>query len=202
MERRTTEPTADFVGYEYTCVKVDAANRSMVADAYRNFGWMTVDGARRGMLEFKRDRNLLNRVELTRLQRQFDAHMRELERLERTPARRSSIVGWSVGLAGCVFLGGATFAYLAGLMALMVVLAVPGFLCWFGAHPLAKRVRRTAEERNVTAIDHLCDMNYDVCRRANALLPRVGRPVRTAVTEADAGLGDGDGDGPGDGRGL
>ncbi|RSX57227.1 hypothetical protein [Bifidobacterium samirii] len=174
MERQTAGPTPDFVGYEYTSVKVGDALRSMVADAYHNFGWTPTDGSRRGVLEFRRDRNLLNRAELTRLQRQFDAHLRELETLNRAPARKSSIVGWSVGLAGCVFLGGATFAYLGGLMMLMVILAVPGFLCWFGAHPIAKWVRRIVAERSEPAIDHLYDVNYDVCRRANSLLLRDG----------------------------
>ena len=189
MERQTMGPASDFVGYEYASVKVGAAHRSMVADAYRNFGWTPAGEPQRGMLEFKRDRGLLNRTELTRLQRQFDAHLRDLERLEKAPARKASIVGWSVGLAGCVFLGGATFAYLGGLMMLMAILAVPGFLCWLGSYPLATWTRRMVTERNRAAIDHLHDMNYAVCRRANALLPRVGNVVsvgRIGIVE-DAG---------------
>lgn len=163
----------DFVGYEYTSVRVGAAHESMVVDGYRNFGWMP-DGSRNGMLRFKRDRSLLNKTELTRLQRQFDSHLRELDSLEKVPGHKSSLIGWCVGLLGCVFLGGATFSYLGGFMVLMVVLAVPGFLCWLGAAPIANKIRRIVEVRNEPAIDHLYDMNYDVCRRANALLMRGG----------------------------
>lgn len=172
MEQQMAGITPDFVGYEYTSVRADGAHESMVIDAYRNFGWLP-DGSRRGgELHFKRDRNLLNRTELTRLQRQFDSHMRELETLGKAPARKSSIIGWCVGLIGCVFLGGATFSYLGGLMGLMVALAIPGFLCWLGVGPLAKRIRKIMTERNEPAIDHLHDVNYDVCRRANSLLMR------------------------------
>lgn len=163
----------DFVGYEYTSVRVSAARESMVVDSYRNFGWLP-DGSRNGMLRFKRDRSLLNKTELTRLQRQFDSHLRELDSLEKVPGHKSSLIGWCVGLLGCVFLGGATFSYLGGFMVLMVVLAVPGFLCWLGAAPIANKIRRIVEVRNEPAIDHLYDMNYDVCRRANSLLMRGG----------------------------
>lgn len=65
-----------------------------------------------------------------------------------------------------------TFSYLGGLMALMVALAIPGFLCWLGAGPLAKRICKIMTERNEPAIDHLHGVNFDVCRRANSMLMR------------------------------
>ncbi|MCH9276794.1 hypothetical protein JS533_011000 [Bifidobacterium amazonense] len=194
MESRYEGNATDFVGYEYTIAHVGTAYESMVADGYRNFGWVP-DGPERsghGELRFKRDRSLPNRAGLTRLQRQFDSHIRELERLENAPARTSSIVGLSAGLIGCVFLGGATFSYLGGLMALMVVLAIPGFLCWLGAWPAAKRARSIVTARNEPAIDHLHDMNYDVCRHANSLLMR--GDVRTNDVSADESQASGAGE--------
>ncbi|MBW3088219.1 response regulator transcription factor [Bifidobacterium sp. 82T24] len=167
--RQSTGAAPDFVGYEYTSVRVGGAHESMVVDAYRNFGWLPDGFGRGGMLNFKRDRNLLNRTKLIRLQRQFDAHMRELETLEQAPVRKSSIVGLCVGLVGCVFLGGATFAYLNGLMVLMVAPAVPGFLCWLGAGLLAKRMRRITVERNGPAIEL-----DELVLRVEALLRRAG----------------------------
>lgn len=159
----------DFIGYEYTSVRASVTHESMVVDGYRNFGWQ-LDGVRRGVLTFKRDRNLLNKTELTRLQRQFDAHLRELDMLEHDPAHRSSFIACAIGLIGCALLGGATFAYLDGLVTLMIVLAVPGFLCWIVAYPIRRRLRHWFQMRSEPAIEHLLDVNYDVCRRASALL--------------------------------
>lgn len=194
MEQQLTGITPDFVGYEYTSVRVSAAHESMVVDGYRNFGWLP-DGSRNGMLRFKRDRSLLNKTELTRLQRQFDSHLRELDSLEKAPGYKSSLIGWCVGLLGCVFLGGATFSYLGGFMVLMVVLAVPGFLCWLGAAPIANKIRRVVEVCNEPTIDHLYDMNYDVCRRANSLLMRGGAQMgdaRASGAQPDESQSDGE----------
>ncbi|PST46014.1 hypothetical protein CPA40_08020 [Bifidobacterium callitrichos] len=168
-ERR---PRGDgFIGYEYTSRAVDERHESMVADAYRNFGWIP-DGSRNGRLNFKRDRTLTNRTELVRLQRQFDSHMRELESLEQAPRRKATMVGLTMGFAGCVLLGGATFAYLGGLLVLMIALAIPGFACWIGAYPLSLVTQRNETERNEPVIDHLYDVSIEVCRKANALLNR------------------------------
>ena len=68
-----------FTRYEYKKIIVDKEQAAMYVDCYKNFGWFT-DGAQTGerghaqiAIQMKRDRKLVNRMELTRLQRHFEA---------------------------------------------------------------------------------------------------------------------------------
>lgn len=72
MERKKENP---FVGYEYKEVAVPGEQASMYLDCYENFGWepdgsmAPVRGPGPVRLRLKRDRKIMNKMELTRLQR-------------------------------------------------------------------------------------------------------------------------------------
>lgn len=120
-----------FVGFEYLEVSAKRSMESMYVDGYRNFGWKFEGasaqeaGSGAVRLKFKRDRRIPSKAELTRLQRQFEACALEIEALERSKTTAAAIAAFTIGLAGSAFLGGAVFAYLNGLLPLMVILAVP-----------------------------------------------------------------------------
>ena len=136
-------PEHGFVGFEYLEVSAKRSMESMYVDGYRNFGWefegasAQEAGSGAVRLKFKRDRRIPSKAELTRLQRQFEACALEIEALERSKTTAAAIAAFTIGLAGSAFLGGAVFAYLNGLLPLMVILAVPGFLGW-----IASAIRR------------------------------------------------------------
>lgn len=80
-------------------------------DGYENFGW-EVDGNIREradagcnlhfqnkvVLHLKRNRKIVNRMELTRLQRNFDACVNEIEALEKEKHLRRPYMPWRSGL--------------------------------------------------------------------------------------------------------
>lgn len=81
---------ADFIGYEYKDITVNQEQESLFVDGYTNFGW-DLDSIAKPIkplaslkIKFKRDRKIRNKAELTRLQRQFDACVDEMEQLERS----------------------------------------------------------------------------------------------------------------------
>lgn len=80
----------------------------------------------------RRDRKIVNKMELTRLQRHFGACLRELDQLEESRTARARICAVMTGILGTAFLAGSTFAvtHQPPMVALMVVLAVPGFAGW------------------------------------------------------------------------
>lgn len=131
-----SEEKNGFIGYEYHNVSVERNMELIYTDGYENFGWTREDatasliGISTVSIKFKRDRKIRNKAELTRLQRQFDACVSEIVTLEKSKKSRASITALTIGFLGCAFLGCATFAYLAGLLPLMIILAIPGFLCW------------------------------------------------------------------------
>ena len=92
-----------------------------------------------------------------------------------------NIVGVStaicIGGYGAVFwmwitalLGGAMFAYLQGLLPLMVLLAVPGFLGWVLPYFCYQRLRRRREQQIAPLIEQKSDEIYTVCEQGCRLL--------------------------------
>lgn len=161
---------AQFTGYEYKELSAAGEQAAFYLDCYESFGWqpdgrLGENGAK-GKLLLKRERKLVNKMELTRLQRHFEACIDEIRALERS--RTSAATMWAilVGLIGTAFLAGATFAvtHEPPLYVLCAILAVPGFAGWTMPYFLyqklaAKRSKVVAElvERKYDEIDEICE---------------------------------------------
>lgn len=170
MERKNA-----FVGFEYMEVPAKRSLESLYVDSYPNFGW-EYDGTaaagddRRITLKFKRDRKIRNKAELSRLQRQFEACVHEIEMLEQSETKTASIAAFTIGVVGTVLLGGATFAYLGELLPLMVVLAVPGFLGWILPYFCYQKLKRKKVDQVTPIIEKKQDEIYTVCEQGCRLL--------------------------------
>ncbi|OZG60199.1 hypothetical protein BLEM_1888 [Bifidobacterium lemurum] len=170
-----TAETTDFIGYEYRTMQVPADLEGLVIDSYRSFGWMLDAASPRqtignSELRFKRDRQIRNKAELSRLQRQFDSSIQRVNALHASPRTKASIVSFTLGILGCVFLGGSMFSYLGGLMALMIILAVPGFILWIAAYPAYRAVLASAQQKAAPQIEAVYDSIYELTKRASGLL--------------------------------
>ncbi|WP_019913798.1 hypothetical protein [Paenibacillus sp. HW567] len=173
-----TKNEANFIGYEYKDVTVKRTMEAVYADGYRNFGW-SLEGTSPPIqsvgsitMKFKRDRKIRNKTELTRLQRQFDACVSEIDMLERSKGLLSSAVAYLIGVAGTAFMAGSVFAYLDDRLALSIILAVPGFAGWVLPYFTYCSIRRKKTSRVSPLIDQKYDEIYEVCEKANGLLTR------------------------------
>ena len=168
--------TMDFVAYEYKDLTVGREMEPVYTDAYRNFGWelesvsVPAIGPGSAELKFKRDRKIRNKAELTRLQRQFDACAHEIESLEHSKTLGASAAAYTVGLIGTALLAGATFAYLGGMLPLMVLLAVPGFAGWVLPYFCYRLLGRRRTAAVAPLIERKYDEAYEVCEKAHGLL--------------------------------
>ena len=172
------EDGTSFVGYDYKEIHAEGEKMSFYLDCYQSFGWTpderTSEAALRGRekLTLKRDRKIINKVELTRLQRHFEACIAELKELERSKTTMASICAITVGLCGTAFLAGATFAvvHVPPLILLTVVLAIPGFLGWI----LPYFLYRTMVRRRTKVVNELMERKYDeiyeICEKGHQLL--------------------------------
>ena len=171
-----TEPSnvKNFVGYEYTTVTAKIGLENMLIDGYTNFGWISegrkVSGLNTITLRFKRNRKIRNKAELSRLQRNFDKHWKQIEALEASKTSSAQIVALSIGFVGTAALAGAMFAYLAGMLPLMVVLAIPGFMGWILPYFVHKSRLRKKTEAITPIIEGQYDTIYEICEQANHLL--------------------------------
>lgn len=173
-----------FVGYEYKEIIADSSRASFLVDGYENFGWELDENMMEGkrhsnavtmkkvVIRLKRDRKIINKMELTRLQRNFEACVNEIEFLEKS--KSSAATGYSValGIIGTAFMAGSTFAVTAKppLIVLSIVLAVPGFLGWIFPYFLYKKLLAKQTKKVSPFIEEKYDEIYEICEKGNKLL--------------------------------
>jgi hypothetical protein len=164
-----SETNKNFVGYEYKEVPASRNLEGVYADGYPNFGWQ-LDGGGYGRLKFKRDRKIRNKAELSRLQREFEAKVGEIENLERSKTSGAQIIALTVGLIGTALVAGATFAFIYGnMIPLMIVLALPGFVLWGVSYLLYNKVKAKKSYVAEPLIDRKYDEIYEMCAKAHTL---------------------------------
>lgn len=167
-----------FESYDYLKSSVEEDLVSQYIDGYSSFGWKpdenlpTEKANGKVQLHFKRSRSILNKTELTRLQRHYEACMAEISALEASKASVPTVVSLTSGLAGCAFMAGSVFAVTAEkpIIWLMILLAIPGFALWAGSYfgyKIAKR-RRTAQVAPL--IEAKYDEVYQVCEKAQQIV--------------------------------
>lgn len=174
----------NYVGYEYKEIMADDSMVSLLLDGYENFGWEVNDsvpesnaGGRPGtrqkvVIRLRRDRKILNKAELTRLQRNFEACVTEIQTLEKRKSSMATVWALILGIIGTAFMAGATFAVTAKppYIVLCIILAVPGFLGWILPYFLFRRVQRKETERITPLVEAKYDEIYEICKKGNKLL--------------------------------
>lgn len=167
-----------FTAYDYMDIAVPTERAALYVDAFENFGWEQNEKIRASeilgklILHLRRDRNILNKAELTRLQRQFDACMKDIEKLEASKNSAATAIAIAIGIVGTGFMAGSVFAItmMPPQIWLCVLLAIPGFAGWVLPYFIHKRVWK----RQKTVIEPLIEAKYDelyaVCKKGKQLL--------------------------------
>ena len=101
---------SEYVGYEYKRKEILREHASLYLDSYPCFGWEEDPNAETVQerihpggyvnLNFRRDRKICNKVELTRLQRNFDGCILEIDRLEKSKTTFATIAAIVIGVVG------------------------------------------------------------------------------------------------------
>jgi hypothetical protein len=167
-----------FVGYEYKDITVKRSMETVYTDGYPYFGW-ALEGTSTPLqnvgsvtMKFKRDRKIQSKVELTRLQRQFEACAAEIDHLERSKVTGASVWAYSIGLAGTAFMAGSVFANQDDQLILSIILAVPGFIGWIIPYFSYRGIHKKRTGKVTPLIDQKYDEIYEVCEKGSNLLSR------------------------------
>lgn len=168
----------NFVGFEYQDITVKREMSSIYADGYENFGW-TIDSVFNPAakvdsvtMKLKRNRKIRNKAELTRLQRQFDACISEIQSLDFSRYRKASAVAYTIGVIGTAFMAGSVFAVTSNMILLCVIFSVPGLIGWILPYLCYRRINQKKTEEVMPLIDQKYDELYAVCEKANGLLEK------------------------------
>lgn len=164
--------------FDYFKVSVEDDLCSQYMDGYASFGWKpdeNLPNEKSGgkvTLHFKRSRSILNKTELTRLQRHYEACMQEIAALEASKGSVPTIVSLSCGLLGCAFMAGSVFAVTAAtpVIWLTVLLGIPGFVLWGAAYFGYRWAKRRRTEKVAPLIEAKYDEACAVCEKAQQLL--------------------------------
>ncbi|MDE7277008.1 MAG: hypothetical protein K2N98_09195, partial [Lachnospiraceae bacterium] len=115
----------NYIGYEYIEIVADNSMVSLLLDGYENFGWEVnenipengmrgkVGSGSKTTLRLKRDRKIVNKMELTRLQRNFEACVAEIQMLEKNKSSAATVYALVLGIIGTAFMAGSVFAITA-----------------------------------------------------------------------------------------
>ena len=168
----------NFTAYEYKEITVRSDQASLYLDCYESFGWQQdenfppQEAGGKITLKLKRDRKLVNRIELTRLQRNFEADMEEICSLERSKRSTALIWALSIGLVGTAFMAGSVFAVTADppRVILCILLAVPGFTGWILPYFAYRWVKEKKTRQVNPYIEQKTEEIYAMCEKGQSLL--------------------------------
>ncbi|MBU5477898.1 hypothetical protein KQI69_01625 [Eubacterium sp. MSJ-13] len=168
----------EFTSYEYKELNVRDDMASFYLDCYENFGWQQDENfpvqQNGGMLniKLKRNRKLVNKVELTRLQRHFEADMEDIFSLENSKTSMATLIALSVGIVGTAFMAGSVFAVTASppIIWLCILLAVPAFAGWILPYFVYKKVREEKTKKVTPYIEEKYEEIYKICEKGHSLL--------------------------------
>lgn len=167
-----------FVGYEYKEITVSTNLVLMYLDCYENFGWIPEEEVNDMgkpylvTIRMKRDRKIINKMELTRLQRNFEACAHDLNKLQKAKTSVATIWALAVGIVGTVFMAGSTFAvtHEPPIIWLCVLLAIPGFIGWILPYFIYRKVVKKQTEKLQPLMDEKMEEIYQVCEKGHSLL--------------------------------
>lgn len=187
MEHTERKPK-EFIAYEYKEITAEKNEISFLMDGYECFGWEldeNIQGNSSGMYEsaylprsarvvirLKRNRKIINKMELTRLQRNFEACVREIKMLENKKTSKGTMYSLIVGLIGTAFMAGSVFAITAPVpnILLCIILAIPAFIGWVCPYFIYKKATSQETERINPLIEEKFDEIYEICEKGNKLL--------------------------------
>ncbi|WP_133016797.1 hypothetical protein [Clostridium cuniculi] len=167
-----------YEGYEYKQILVSKDKVSMYIDGYKNFGWK-LDENRKQLIEkeksiiyLKRDRRIVNKVELTRLQRHFEDCLKQINELERSKTSKAIVISIIIGILGTMFITGSTFAAVNNppIVWLCVLLAIPGFTGWISPYFIYRIMTNKREKIVEPLINDKYEEIYIICEKGCRLL--------------------------------
>lgn len=175
MEKKKDTP---FTGYEYKEIAVPDEQASMYMDCYENFGWEPDENIpvskinHMTTIRMKRNRKIINKMELTRLQRHFEACAREIAELERSKTLVAMVWALTIGVIGTAFMAGSVFAVTHDppVYWLCILLAVPGFLGWIAPCFVYRRKVEAQTRKLQPMIEAKYDEIYEICEKGHVLL--------------------------------
>ena len=161
-----------FIGYEYVEISAKREIESFYLDYYPSFGWqfenrtLSIKGLNYIQLKFKRNRKINNKIELNKLQKQFEKVLEEIKKLEFSKILKASTIAYIVGVIGTAFMAGSVFSIVAENVLLCAILGVIAFVGWSIPYLFYKNISEKMTEQVEPLIEEKYDKINDICEKA------------------------------------
>ncbi len=173
----------EYVSYEYKEISAEPDMVPMLMDGYENFGWEITERidteqsvyngvyVKREKIRMRRDRHIINKTELTRLERNFVACIDEIGKLEKSKKSKGIMYSLIIGVSGTIFMAGSVFAVTATPpnILLTILLAIPAFVGWILPYFVYKKIMGEEEKRLTPIIEEKYDEIDEICEKAHRL---------------------------------
>ena len=169
MEQEHQPP---YVAYDYKEITAKGERAAILKDCYQSLGWEAEQENASGRIMLRRSRKIMNKAELTRLQRNMEACVAEIDAMQKDKTTKASIVSLVLGLIGTAFMAGSVFAVTATppIVWLCILLAVPAFTLWALAPVLYPRMVAKRTKTVNELIEQKYDEIYAICEKGSKLL--------------------------------
>ena len=169
MEKETH---TSYIAYEYKEISAQGERASLLMDCYQNLGWEIERESGNGKIMLRRSRKIMNKAELTRLQRNLEACVAEIDTLQKSKTSKVSAISLAIGIIGTAFMAGSVFAVTAAppIIWLCILLAVPAFILWSLAPILYPRMVAKRTKIVNELIEQKYDEIYMICEKGGKLL--------------------------------
>lgn len=179
------EKKKPYVAYEYKEIVANKERAGFLLDSYENFGWeineRLTEGVTSGadsfqksvvILHLKRNRKIVNKMELTRLQRNFEACVREIDLLERSKSSKATMYALLIGIMGTVFMASSVFAVTAPVpnIPLCIILAIPALAGWILPYFVFRKIIGENTEKANELIERKYDEICEICEKGHRLI--------------------------------
>lgn len=174
--------------YEYKDIIADSSKLPMLLDGYKNFGWeidrnltdFVLEGLpgganayhKKSVVRLKRNIKIVNRVELTRLQHNFEANIREIDRLKASKVSSATMCALIIGLIGVAFMIFSILAFAADDLCIIrgIICLFPAFLGLTTPYFVFKNIVVNQTEKVMPLIEKKYDENYQLFEKGCKLL--------------------------------
>lgn len=186
----------DYIGYDYKEMIVDDSRVSEYLDGYECFGWEidehylemhsqpegstyvvsqehakhTIAG--KTAIKLQRNRKIMNKTELTRLQRHFEDTMKQIAEMEVSKERLATMIAIIIGVVGTAFMAGSVFAisHEPPMIVLCILLAIPAFIGWVLPYFVYKWIKNEKAQQINPLIEKKWDEIHEICEKGHTLL--------------------------------
>lgn len=162
-----------FMSYDYKELTIHNDLDMYHLDALECLGWEIDENKSEAQKQYvlRRPRHIVNKTELTRLERNLNSCLYEITQLQKSVHSYATTIAITIGIIGTAFMACSTFAAVQEppLIIPCIIFAVPGFIGWILPYIVYKKYKVKRYEKIQPFVEKKYDEIDQICNKAMQL---------------------------------